>query len=112
MKFCPYCGVSLPVSAVSFCSECGKSLPTKRPGGIQQRKKRPSHKKAKQVIQHRSKPIDPMDVNYDGYYNDIRPIDAGTRGEGMDPGLIRQIILLVLGAIGLIVLAIIIMTLL
>ena len=53
-----------------------------------------------------------MDVNYDGYYNDIRPIHAGMRGEGMDPGLVRQIILLILGAFGLIILAIIIMALL
>lgn len=27
MKYCPYCGASLPDSAVSFCPECGKSLP-------------------------------------------------------------------------------------
>jgi hypothetical protein len=112
MKFCPYCGVSLPGNAVSFCPECGKSLPTKKSSGTRKQKKRPSHKKARQTVQHRSKTTDPMDVNYDGYYNDIRPIDAGMRGEGMDPGLVRQIILLILGAFGLIILAIIIMALL
>ena len=31
-----------------------------------------------------------MDINYDGYYDDIQPIDAGVRGEGMDPELVKR----------------------
>lgn len=53
-----------------------------------------------------------MDVNYDGYYDDIQPIDAGVRGEGMDPGLAKRIALLIIGAVGIIALAVIMMTLL
>lgn len=53
-----------------------------------------------------------MDINYDGYYDDIQPIDAGARGEGMDPELVKRIILIILGAGGAIILAIILMLLL
>ena len=53
-----------------------------------------------------------MDVNYDGYYNDVKPIDAGHHGDRMDPELIKKIILLVVGALGVILLAIVLMTLL
>ena len=53
-----------------------------------------------------------MDINYDGYYDDIQPIDAGVRGEGMDPELVKRIILVILGAVGAIILAVILMMLL
>lgn len=53
-----------------------------------------------------------MDINYDGYYDDIQPIDAGARGEGMDPELVKRIVLIILGAVGTIILAIILMLLL
>jgi len=112
MKFCPYGGVSLPGNPVSFCHECGKQLPTKKTNGMRQQKKRPQHQSPKQTAQHRSKPVNPMDVNYDGYYDDIQPIDAGVRGEGMDPGLAKRIALLIIGAVGIIALAVIMMTLL
>ena len=53
-----------------------------------------------------------MDINYDGYYDDIQPVDAGVRGEGTDPDLIRQIVLVILGALGIITFAIVLMMLL
>ena len=53
-----------------------------------------------------------MDVNYDGYYDDIQPIDCGARGEGMDPDLVKQIALVILGAVGAIILAVTLMMLL
>ena len=119
MKFCPYCGVSLPGDAASFCPECGKALPIKKTTGTQAQKKRPlpQHKpqrKPKQPPKQapRRKPIDPMDVNYDGYYDDIKPVDAGTQGEGMDPELIKRAGLVVLGAVTVIILAAILMMLL
>ena len=112
MKFCPYCGASLPGSAASFCPECGKSLPAGRPVGVRRQKKRPPQEKSSKAPQRRSRPIDPMDVNYDGYYDDIQPVDAGVRGEGMDPELVKRIILVILGAVGAIILAVILMMLL
>lgn len=112
MKFCPYCGVSLPGSAASFCPECGKALPIKKPDITRQQKRRPSRPKPSQAPQPRTRAVNPMDINYDGYYDDIQPIDAGARGEGMDPELVKRIILIILGAGGAIILAIILMLLL
>ncbi len=112
MKFCPYCGVSLTGIAASFCPECGKALPIKKANGTRRQKKRPPQKKSRQESQPKPKPTDPMDVNYDGYYDDIKPVDAGVRGEGVDPELVKRIALIILGAIGVITLSIILMMLL
>lgn len=112
MKFCPYCGAPLSGGAASFCPECGKSLPAGRPVGVRRQKKRPPQEKSPKAPQRRPRPIDPMDVNYDGYYDDIQPVDAGVRGEGMDPELVKRIILVILGAVGAIILAVILMMLL
>ena len=80
--------------------------------GTRRRKKRPPQQKSRQAPHHRSRPINPMDVNYDGYYDDIQPIDSGARGEGMDPELVKQIALVILGAVGAIILAVTLMMLL
>lgn len=53
-----------------------------------------------------------MDINYDGYYDDIQPVDAGVRGEGTDPELVKRIALVILGAVGVIAFAIVLMMLL
>ena len=111
MKFCPYCGVSVPGGAASFCPECGKSLSAKKATAPRQQKRNPPRRDPKQVPQRRPKP-NPMDVNYDGYYDDIQPIDSDVRGEGLDPELFKRIGLVILGAVGAIILAVILMTLL
>ena len=53
-----------------------------------------------------------MDENYDGYYNDVTPVDAGQRGDRIDPELVKRIAILIAGALGVIVLAVVLMTLL
>lgn len=110
MKFCPYCGVSLPGDAASFCPECGKSLPIKRAAAPRQQKNYPPQRH-RQMPQRSPKP-NPMDVNYDGYYDDVRPMDTDASGEGPDPELLRRIGLVVLGAVGAIALAVVLMALL
>ncbi len=112
MKFCPYCGGSLSGIAASFCPECGKALPIKKASGTRRQKKHTPQKKTKQEPRPKPRPTDPMDVNYDGYYDDIKPVDAGVRGEGVDPELVKRIALIILGAIGAITLSIILMMLL
>ena len=52
------------------------------------------------------------DDGYDGYYNDVQPVDSSELPEQMDPALMKQIIILLAGAAAIIVLAIILMTLL
>ncbi len=50
-----------------------------------------------------------MDIGYDGYYDDVQPLDAGARSEGADPELMKQVGLVILGAVGIISLAAILM---
>lgn len=112
MKFCPYCGVSLPGNAASFCPECGTPLPIQNGAGARRPERRTSQQRPKPSSQRRPRAIDPRDVNYDGYYDDVQPVDAGKRGDRRDPALIKQVALVILGAVGAITLAIILMLLL
>lgn len=112
MKYCPYCGASLPGSAVSFCPECGKGLPRKKTQAQpQKQKRRPPSQPGRKADRPRrpQEPPNPMDIGYDGYYDDVQPLDAGARGEGMDPELMKRVGLVILGAVGVICLAIILM---
>ena len=90
MKYCPYCGASLVGGAASFCTECGKKIPAQteapqskpKPKGKTGERERPAPKQKR-----RSPPTgpahpakrkrNPMDINYDGYYDDVKPVDAG-----------------------------------
>lgn len=122
MKYCPYCGASLLGSAVSYCAECGKALPQKKAG--QQRRvsdKAPSrhtHRPSNNRLVNRPRPKSGASVNkrlddhYDGYYDDVPPVDAGWEKDRVDTGLVKRVILLVLGALSMISLAILMMTLL
>lgn len=51
------------------------------------------------------KPPEPMDIGYDGYYGDVQALDAGAQGGGMDPELVQRIGRVILGAVGVICLA-------
>lgn len=122
MNFCPQCGASLPGGALSFCPHCGKALPqggASRPAGkktISKQKKAvrgPSRKPAGHRSSQKARPAqNPMDENYDGYYDDVPPIDAGWDSGGMDPELIKRMVILVLGTVCLIALSIVSMSLL
>ena len=54
----------------------------------------------------------PMDMNYDGYYDDVLTDDDGRTKEKLDPELIKRIALIAVGAVVLVVLSIIIMAVL
>ena len=54
----------------------------------------------------------PMDVNYDGYYDDIKPVDAGEQEERMDPELVKKVAILLAGAFVVILASVLLMTLL
>jgi hypothetical protein len=134
MKFCPYCGASLLGGAASFCAECGKEVPAgeKRP---QPERKSPAagkrfpagnHKslKSKKSKTRRPPPFrqderqpgpeepqgpDPRDEGYDGYYDDVQPIDDGQTRDRLDPELIKRAAFVAAGALGIIILAVILM---
>ena len=111
MKFCPYCGASLVGGAASFCAECGKLIPVHgaKSTSMPPLRKHRSHPASKHPPKQKK---NPMDINYDGYYNDVKPIDAGQQRDRLDPELIKKVILLVAGALGVILLAIAFMALL
>lgn len=109
MKYCPYCGASLVGGAASFCAECGKKIPVRaevpqsepKTTGKTRIRERPT------APQRRRKPSpgppnpakrkkNPMDVNYDGYYDDVKPVDAGEQEERIDPELVKRIAILFL----------------
>lgn len=103
MKYCPYCGAELIEDAVSFCAECGKQLPTsktqkeKPKNTLETKKKTPKKKKkpAKVPVSSNDEPATVVDDGYDGYYDDIRPIDEGHEREGVDKELIKKIAIII-----------------
>lgn len=54
----------------------------------------------------------PPEDDYDGYYNDVEPLDAGDTRPGLDREMIKKISFLVLGALLVIGLCVVLMTLL
>lgn len=122
MKYCPYCGASLLGGAVSYCAECGKALPQKKARQqrqapdkeLRQQARRPAQAKprSRAIPQSAASKKKRLDDHYDGYYDDVPPVDAGWEKGRADSGLVKRVILLILGAIGMISLAIVMMTLL
>lgn len=108
MKYCPYCGASLPGSAVSFCPECGCALP--KAGSAKQLQKRPPARQERAEAQ----PYSRKNANdgYDGYYDDVQPIDAGEDLGKMDPEMTKRVVLVIAGAVGIIAAAAVLMLLL
>lgn len=51
-----------------------------------------------------------MDINYDGYYNDVPTGDNGRSKEGLDPELIKRIAIVAGSVVVIVILSIIIMT--
>lgn len=108
MKYCPYCGAALPDAAVSFCGECGNSLPSQKERSEpntektkqKQQKKKPahSHKKVYRPL-HSPPPDNSHEVmdDYDGYYDDILPMDEDRQREGLDSLILHKIIILLCG---------------
>lgn len=115
MKYCPYCGAILMDSAVSFCAECGKALldtqekEQSKPVIVEGEPKKKKHKRRIPKLEHKRKkpPKQRLENNaneesipddgYDGYYDDIKPVDAGRQKEGLDKQLLQRVTMLVVG---------------
>ena len=112
MKYCPNCGAELIPGALSFCSECGKALPVpaertmpqdRAPPRRQRKEKPPKERKPK--APHKSKPApepDQPNLDYDGYYDDVPPVDLGRPRETAN----SQLVLRVCGLLAVVVLVI------
>ena len=125
MKYCPYCGASLVGGAASFCAECGKKIPAQtdvpqskpKPKGKTSVRERPAPKQKR-----RSPPTgpahpakrkrNPMDINYDGYYDEVKPVDAGEQEEGVDPEMVKKVAILLAGVFAVILASVALMMLL
>ena len=90
MKYCPYCGADLIEDAVSFCAECGKQLPAGKPQKEKSKEKQPI-KKPESSIEDETV----VDDGYDGYYDDVRPVDEGHERDGVDKELIKKIAIII-----------------
>ncbi len=108
MKYCQYCGAELPDGAFSFCAMCGNPLKEDRPvqkKNKQGQKKAGVHRKKKNPREQRSKPKvypkkpKPRDDGYDGYYDDVLPVDDGKVSQGMDRQTVKKIIGLIAGVL-------------
>lgn len=103
MKYCPYCGADIPDGAVSFCAECGKALPAKKakPEKSTPVKKSSAGKKKK----HKSSAVTDAELRkayndgYDGYYEDLLPVDYGRERFETNPAPVKKIIVLAVGVL-------------
>ena len=99
MKYCPYCGADLIEDTVSFCAKCGKQFPASK-----HHKEKPKDKfKVKPATKHKPAKTQKNSIEvesvvnniYDGYYDDIRPIDEGHELEGVNKELIKKIVTII-----------------
>lgn len=111
MKFCPQCGAALPGGAAPFCPECGKKLKEPARGG-DKKHRTPHRRNGQEVSCPDGTGQDQQDEAYDGYYDDVAPVDADQAGDRIDPALIKRILLVILGTVGVITLAAVLMFLL
>ncbi len=119
MKYCPYCGAELFGSEIFFCTECGKQLSQSdaAPQENKQKKKFRFGMSAKKK-KERKKPVEEPDTtpeepeetvndDYDGYYDDIMPIEETAERQVIDKEIIKKIALIVTGVIGVIILCVV-----
>ena len=100
MKYCPYCGVELINDSVSFCAECGKELPAKKAKEQQEILPQKLHTQAKNKKSAKRQPAplsdaelrSEYDEGYDGYYEDLPPVDDGKVHIGADKELLKKIV--------------------
>ena len=132
--FCAECGRSLPAAGPQSPSRSpparsrppvlNKPAPPGRPHPARWRKpakpaprsirhfipqKKPAPRQPEPVS--RPKP-DPRDDGYDGYYNDVKPIDNGHTRDRMDPELVKRIAIIAASAFILVIFSVILMYLL
>jgi len=103
--------------AVSYYVECGNEIkPLEGDASLETGLTKSKHMKKKS----RRKPRKPVkeqmpelvDDGYDGYYDDVKPIDSGRIQDRMDPELIKRIIIISAGAVVIVILSVLVMYLL
>ena len=114
MKYCPFCGATLMGGAASFCAECGKKISSLSQTETENRQDEQPAGRRKDT--RRQEPIstesEPSDDGYDGYYDDVPPLDNGHEREELDPEIIKKVVMVIGGALLIIALSIGLMLLL
>ena len=128
VSYCAECGRPLPAAGSPETESEPESKPvdkSRRPRrkAAPTRPKREPKKKAGPSIEDApteklssqsggEEPLEPLPEDYDGYYNDVEPLDADATRPGLDREMIKKISFLVLGALLVIGLCVVLMTLL
>lgn len=110
MRYCPYCGAGLTEDSYLFCSECGKEVSINKEESAPERKARKKQNKRKpkskrrfrrktQEIPKAAVESDMVEDGYDGYYDDIQPIDAGKVRQSIDKDMLKRIAGLLIGVL-------------
>lgn len=97
MKYCPYCGTQIVNDESYFCVECGKALPTKKSivgQEIIHDKNHTTEHEPRTAISDEQLCFE-YDEGYDGYYDDLLPIDDGQVHIGIDKILVKKIAALI-----------------
>ena len=108
MKYCPYCGADLNGGTNSFCTECGKPIKGRKTKA-RSVKKPPAEKRKREMSEIPEdlytepeaveETLHSEDEGYDGYYDDIKPIDENVQRQSLDKTVIKNIIIIIAGVI-------------
>ncbi len=129
VSFCTECGKQLPAGNVPQAELGNRPNPVENPRNSRKkpapvRPKREPKKKARSSIEDtpterilsqfgKEQPLDPQPKDdYDGYYDDVEPLDAGDTRPGLDREMIKKISFLLVGALLVIGLCVVLMTIL
>ena len=119
MNYCPYCGAELLNKELPFCCECGKGLgvDTQVKEHTGQERSRPEtdsvstdsdcsratrfrrKKRSKTTAPRTEDTVKKTDEGYDGYYDDILPVDLGAQKEDGNGELLKKIAVVIIGVI-------------
>ena len=129
VSFCAECGKQLPVGNAPQTESEDRPTPVENPRNSKKKsapvrpkqepmkKTRPSIEGAPtERLSSRSGEEQPLDIqpedDYDGYYDDVEPMDAGDTRPGLDREMIKKISFLLVGALLVIGLCVVLMTIL
>lgn len=129
VSFCAECGKQLPAGNAPQTEPEDRPTPVEnqrnpkkksapvRPKREPKKKSRPSIEGAPtERLSSRSGEEQPLDfqpeADYDGYYDDVEPMDAGDTRPGLDREMIKKISFLLVGALLVIGLCVVLMTIL
>ena len=111
LKYCTYCGTELEDERGVFCPECGNTLSDEAKFSNEHKEKTKKEKRRKQkgnkkLNRRNTIPnenyiaeLERVDDGYDGYYDDVLPVDEGKFRQGIDKEMLKRIIGLLVGVL-------------